>query len=271
MNGVERIQQAFESSSQEGRAALMPYFTLGYPSPHESMDIVEAIARAGADLIELGIPFSDPLADGPTIQSSTQAALAQGVNVAACLEMVSELRSRRVRTPFLLMGYVNPLMAYGFEAFVSDAVEAGADGFIVPDLPPEEAAALEALCRGQGRALVYFLAPTSTPERIQMVAQRSTGFIYLVSVTGVTGARGRLPDGLGSFVRRVRSASAMPLAVGFGIATPDQARQVGDLADGVIVGSALIDSVRQSPDGEAAASAFVAGLRGALNQPAAAD
>ncbi len=147
MNGLEHIRQAFEAASSAGRAALMPYFTLGYPAPQASAEIVEAIARSGADLIELGVPFSDPLADGPTIQHSTQTALEQGMNVHGCLEIVTRLRQRGVRQPLLLMGYYNPILAYGVAGFVADAARAGADGFIVPDLPVEEAGELEAACR----------------------------------------------------------------------------------------------------------------------------
>jgi tryptophan synthase alpha chain len=244
----------------------MPYFTLGYPDPETSLDVVEAIAQAGADLIELGFPFSDPLADGPTIQHSTQVALEQGVNAAQCIEMIAELRTRGVTQPFMLMGYINPILAFGVEHFVTKATAAGADGLIVPDLPPEEAAEIEMICEARGRALVYLLAPTSPPERIELLASRTTGFLYMVSLLGVTGARDALPPRLAEFVQRVRAVAHTPLAVGFGISTPEQARAVGRLADGVIVGSALIRAAGQSDDPAQAAAAFVQELREGLDQ-----
>jgi tryptophan synthase alpha chain len=264
MTGIEHITQTFERTKARGRAALMPYYTLGFPDRATSMRVVEAIANARADLIELGVPFSDPLADGPTIQASTQKALENGMNLGGCLALTRQLRERGVRQPLMLMGYYNPILAYGVEAFVTEAAEAGADGFIVPDLPPEEAEQMEASCQVHGRALIYLLAPTSSPERCAMVAQRSTGFIYLVSVTGVTGARAALPSDLEKFVGRVRSTSDKPLAVGFGISTPEQAAAVGNLADGVIVGSALIKTVSEADDPVASAAAFVSSLAGAL-------
>ncbi len=253
-NGIENITQTFARTRLEGRPAYMPYFTLGYPDRPASLDIIEALAHNGADLIELGVPFSDPLADGPTIQRSTQVALEQGMTVAGCLESVAVLRRRGVTQPLLLMGYVNPLLSYGYERFTAQAAQAGADGLIVPDLPPEEAEPLEQACRANGLALVFLLAPTSTPERIALAARRSSGFIYLVSVAGVTGARRELPPDLADFIRRVRSMTDLPLAVGFGISTPQQAQAVGALADGVIVGSALINAVDQAAERDARAA-----------------
>ena len=265
-DGLARIASAFAAARAEGRAALMPYFTLGYPDIATSEAVVRAIAAAGADLIELGVPFSDPLADGPTIQHSTQVALEQGMTLARGLTLVGRLRTAGVTQPLLLMGYVNPILAYGVTRYVADAAAAGADGFIVPDLPPEEARDLEAACRAHGLALVFLLAPTSTPERIAAVASHTTGFVYLVSLAGVTGARDRLPLDLAAFVGRVRGATGLPLAVGFGIATPEHASAVGALADGVIVGSALISQVGRATDPVAAAGAFVRTLRGALTE-----
>ena len=266
MNGVESIAASFTNAHP--RAALMPYFTLGYPDPACSVDVVEAIALAGADLIELGIPFSDPLADGPTIQLSTQVALEQGMNLARCLDLTAQLRSRGLDLPLLLMGYVNPILAFGFERFVVEASAAGVDGFIVPDLPPEEADELEAICCDHGRALVYMLAPTSTEARIVQAAKRSQGFIYLVTLTGTTGVRDELPADLETFILRVRGHTLLPLAVGFGVSNPHQAQAVARLADGVIIGSALIEAVSRAPDSMApqSAKAFVQNMRQALEE-----
>jgi tryptophan synthase alpha chain len=267
MDGLTHITEAFAAARARGRAALMPYLTLGFPTPAASQEILEAVAAAGADLIELGVPFSDPLADGPTIQHSTQVALQQGMSVRVCLDLVASLRARGVRQPLLLMGYYNPILAYGVRRFVNDADEAGADGFIVPDLPPEEAGEMAAACRKTRLALVFLLAPTSTPERVRSVAAQTSGFLYLVSVSGVTGARTGLPPDLAEFVQRARAEARSPLAVGFGIATPEQARIVGQLADGVIVGSALINTIATAEDPAGAAAGFVRDLKAALTSP----
>ena len=266
--GEAAISAAFQQAANTQVAALMPYYTLGYPDCDSSLQVVEAIAPY-SDLIELGVPFSDPLADGPTVQHSTQQALAAGATTARCLEMVRELRDRGVQTPFLLMGYYNPILAYGEERYVQDAAAAGADGFIVPDLPPEEAGALEQYCRDAGLVLVHFLAPTSKEQRIARVARDARGFIYLVSLTGVTGARSQLAHGLPAFVEQVRASTSVPLAVGFGISTPEQAAQVGGFSDGVIVGSALIDAVdavANTAEKAEAAAAFVRSLRDGLRR-----
>ncbi len=242
--GIERIQQAFA----KGHKAFMPYAVMGYPTREAGLDTIKTLAEAGADLFELGIPFSDPLADGPTIQAATQTSLENGTTVKDCLAMTRELRAQGIDTPAVMMGYINPMMAYGLDQFVADAVEAGVDGFIVPDLPPEEAEEFQMLCEKHQVALVYLLAPTSTPERIQQVTEKATGFIYLVSLTGVTGARAALPADLAEFVERVRTQTDLPLAVGFGIGNGQQAKAVGDIADGVIVGSALVKRAADSSD-----------------------
>lgn len=255
--GVERIQAAFAKARAQGRAAFMPYQMLGHPTPAQSPRIIQALAAAGADLFELGLPFSDPLADGPVIQAAAQRALDNGVTVERCLAMVAELRAAIPETPFCLMGYVNPVLAYGLARFVADAAAAGADGLIVPDLPPDEPEAEEmiALCRQHGLATIFLLAPTSTPDRIELGVARSQGFVYLVSVAGITGARDRLPNDLSAFVQRVRAealrqapAAPLYLAVGFGISTPALSAQVAQIADGVIVGSALVKLAASSAD-----------------------
>jgi tryptophan synthase alpha chain len=244
MTGIERIQHAFT----QGRAAFMPYSVLGYPTRQAGLETIRTLVTAGADLLELGVPFSDPLADGPTIQAATQKSLENGTTVKDCLTQVGELRRQGIETPALLMGYINPILAYGIEKFVTDAATMGVDGLIVPDLPPEEAAELEAACAQHGLALVYLLAPTSTPERIKLVAEKAQGFIYLVSLTGVTGARSELSPDLAEFVQRVRAQTDLPLAVGFGIATGEQAQAVAQVADGVIVGSALVKRAAESQE-----------------------
>jgi tryptophan synthase alpha chain len=198
------------------------------------------------------------------IQQATQIALRNGMTVERGLRMSAELRQRGVRTPFLLMSYFNPLMAYGLPRLVADAAEAGIDGFIVPDLPIEESDELDVLCARRDLALIYFLAPTSTPERVALVAQQARGFIYAVSLTGITGVRDRLPADLADFIRRVKSITDCPLAVGFGISTPEQAAAVGRVADGVIVGSALVKAAGEG-DAVASAAAFVRSLRAGMN------
>ena len=262
-NGRTQIEAAFRQAHETRTAALMPYFTLGYPDIETSLDIIEAMAEHG-DLIELGVPFSDPLADGPTVQHSTQVALENGVTVAGCMEMVRQLRERGVTTPACFMGYYNPILAYGLERFVHDARAAGVQGLIVPDLPPEEAGELKQTCDEAGLAYIYFLAPTSDQSRIKQVTAQAGGFIYLVSLTGVTGARSSLHANLEAFIDRVRAHTTIPLAVGFGISTPEQTAAVGALADGVIVGSALINAVNAASDKPAAAANFTESLRSAL-------
>ncbi len=259
LTGLEHIAAAFAAARARGTAALMPYYTLGYPDRATSLDIITAIAPH-SDLLELGVPFSDPLADGPTIQHSTQVALEKGTTLAGCLEMVRELRRRGVTMPILLFGYYNPFLAYGLAALARDARTAGAQGFIIPDLPPEEADELAAAAAAEGLAYVHFLAPTSSGRRIEAVTGAAQGFIYLVSVTGVTGARASLHTDLAGFIGRVRARTQTPLAVGFGISTPAQAAAIGKLADGVIVGSALINAVDAAEDKVAAAEVFVRSL-----------
>jgi tryptophan synthase alpha chain len=260
-DGLTRIATAFAEARRERHAALMPYLTLGYPDRQTALELVRAVARH-SDLLELGVPFSDPIADGPTIQRSTQRALEAGMTVRDCLALVRELRETGTQTPALLMGYYNPILAYGIEAFVRDAAAAGVDGLIVPDLPPEESADLERAAAAAGLAFIFFLAPTSDARRVADVLPRANGFLYMVSVTGVTGARATMRDGLEQFVGAVREQTAVPVAVGFGISSADHARKVGGIADGVIVGSALIDAFDQGGIGEAVQ--FVMTLRDAL-------
>jgi tryptophan synthase alpha chain len=246
---MNRIENAFKN-----KPIFMPYFPLGYPDLNTSIDVIEALSKNGADLIEVGLSFSDPLADGPVIQKATQVALAKGITVKKSLEAVKELRSRGVDVPLVLMGYYNPMLAYGLERFVCDAIDAGADGFIIPDLPMEESdefnSAFPKAHRGQESAveapLIQMLAPTSSSERMEMIARNAKGFIYLVSVTGVTGERKSISDGLGELISRVHEHTSAPVCVGFGIGTPEQAREVAKMADGVIVGTACVRTIGES-------------------------
>ncbi len=250
------------------KPAFMPYFPLGYPTPEISIDVIEALARGGADLIEVGIPFSDPLADGPVIQRATQIALQQGMTVAKGLAAVAELRRRGVTIPLVLMGYYNPFLSYGLARLAAEAARAGADGFIVPDLPPEEAADLEAALAADpaNLPLIRFLAPTTPAERMPLITTGARGFIYMVSLTGVTGARAALPGGLAEFISRVRAltGASVPLAVGFGIATPEQGHAIGALADGIIVGSAVVKAVGKAANPVQAAEDLARAFKAAL-------
>ena len=257
-----QVTKAFK----HGHTAFMPYFTLGYPDYHTSLEIIQSCAEAGADLMELGMPFSDPLADGPTIQNSTQVALENGMDIEQCLQAVSDLRKRGITIPLMLMGYYNPVLNYGEQRFVEQAEASGANGFIIPDLPPEEGASFEIHCTNNQLALSYLLAPTSTEERIKLVAKAASGFVYLVSLTGVTGARLNLPNYLQDFVERVRRHVTDPLAIGFGISTPEQAQEVGKLVEGVIVGSKLINIAGDSDNPVEACGQFVADMTAALKQ-----
>jgi tryptophan synthase alpha chain len=246
--GLTAIEVMFETAKAEDRAAFLPYFPVGYPNYDDSLAAIEAMSEIGVDGFEIGVPFSDPLADGPTIQAATQIALENGTTVKVCLQAVRELRGRGVSQPMMMMSYVNPLLAYGVDDFVCDAKAAGANGFIIPDLPPEEAAVFAEVCQRENMALVFFLAPTSNSERIKLVAEKVTGFIYVVSLTGTTGTRTELPDDLVDFIRRIRAQTDKPLVLGFGISTPQQAKIMNNLVDGFIVGSALVSAATEGVD-----------------------
>ncbi len=258
-----RIAETFAVLRARGELGIIPYLTIGYPERESALELVPALVRGGACAIELGIPFSDPLADGVTIQRASHVALQNGVTVRYCLETAARLREAGVDVPFVFMGYFNPLLQYGLEQFVRACVEVGVDGVIVPDLPPIESDELHALCRAAGRDLIFMVAPTSTERHLREVAARASGFLYCVSLTGVTGARDRLPDDLPAFLQRVRAVTDLPLALGFGISRPDHVAQAHALVDAVVVGSALLDRIAAAEPGEraAAAEAFIAWLR----------
>jgi len=262
---LNRIQTTFRQLRRTGRAALMPYLTMGYPQRDSALSLVPVIAEAGADLIELGIPFSDPLADGPTIQAASQRALENGMSLKLGLAQAAALRAEGTKLPFVLMSYFNPILQFGIEHIARDASAAGIDGIIIPDLPPEEADTVQPLFRAVNLDLIFLVAPTSDAARVWIVTHRSDGFIYLVSLVGVTGMRDRLTTDLTSFVNRVRTATSKPLAIGFGISTPEQAGQVACLADGVIVGSALVKAVGEATDPVAAARSLVSALRNGMD------
>ena len=262
-HGVRWIGDVFQAARSADRAVLIPYVTLGYPTPERSLTLADAAIAGGADILELGVPFSDPLADGRVIQVATQGALAQGTTVRTCLDLAAQLRARRPEIPFLFMGYLNPILAFGEAAFCEACRDAGVDGLIVPDLPPEEGGMIEELCRQEGLALVYLLAPNTPPERMCLICERSRGYVYLVSVTGTTGARDSLPSDLADFASRVRGVTDKPIAVGFGISKPEQAAAVAQLADGVIVGSAVVRRC-ESETGPSDVERFVAALRAAM-------
>jgi tryptophan synthase alpha chain len=258
--GLAEIAAAFARAKGEGRPALMPYWPLGYPDGPTSLRVVQAIVRAGADMLELGVPFSDPLADGVVIQKATQIALANGATVRGCIQIA---REAQLRVPAFAMGYMNPVMAYGEASYARDWRAAGADGLIVPDLLPDDAQDLRAICTDQDMALVQFVAPTSNDKRLALATRHASGFVYIVQVAGVTGARSTLASGLREYVQRVRAhAGSTPVVVGFGVSTRAQVREIGQYADGVIVASALIKHAGEASDPAAAAYDFVRELRG---------
>ena len=265
---MSRIAERLAERRAAGRLALMPYITAGYPDVETTVELAVALAGAGADLLELGIPFSDPLADGVTVQRASFAALESGVTPRVCLDIARRIRARS-DVPLLFMGYYNPFLRYGLDAFAEDSARAGIDGLIVPDLPPEESADLRAALGARGLDLIHLLAPTSTDERIGLVARTATGFVYCASLAGVTGARSELSADLPAFLERVRRQTDLPLCVGFGISRPEHVAALAGLADGAIVGSALVALVeRTAPEARVSEAArFLAELREAADQP----
>jgi len=243
------------------RAALIPYLTAGFPTPELSLEALRLVAAAGADFVEVGVPFSDPLADGPTIQRSTQTALDQGMTVPRVLD---QIRRAALEIPVVVMTYLNPLMAFGLERFVREAAAAGVSGLLLTDFPAGADPALEAMVQASPLALIRLIAPTTTPDRLTRAVRGASGFLYLISRLGVTGVRDQVPADLAEHVARVRAASALPLAVGFGISTPAQARATAQLADGVVVGSAIVDAL--ATGGVGAAERLVRQLAAALRE-----
>ena len=257
---MSRIASIFARAEH---SVLIPYLTVGYPSVEATLKAVPLFAKNGCDIIELGVPFSDPLADGATIQQASYVALRQGITASVCFEVARELRGR-VKTPLVFMTYYNPVLKFGLEQFCLKCADVGIDGLIIPDLPPEEGEELEESTKRHGLDLVYLLSPASTEQRVRLVTSRSSGFIYLVSLTGVTGARDTLPEELEAFVGSVRKKTEKPLCVGFGVSTPEQARRVAAAADGVIVGSRIVQLLGKDRSLKNASS-FVKSLREALS------
>lgn len=240
IQGIAALNAMFRHANEAGRAAFLPYFPIGYPDYEQSLAAIEALAQVGVDGFEIGVPFSDPLADGATIQAATQVALQNGTTVQKCLDAVQTLRAKGIQQPMMMMSYANPLMAYGVERFVEAAKSVGADGLIVPDLPPEEADLFARHCHQHGLALVFFLAPTSDTQRIELVAQKATGFIYVLSLVGITGERATLNDSIANFIETIRQKTTTPLVLGFGISKPEHVHTLHGLVNGFIVGSALV-------------------------------
>lgn len=262
---MNRIDVRFRQLRESGERALMPYLTAGDPDLSTTRSLILEFEKQGADLIEIGVPFSDPLADGVTIQRASQRALASGTTLAGILEMVRDLRTQ-CRLPLLLMSYVNPIFHFGFTRFAKEAATVGVDGLIVPDLPPDEATELIDAAAAYDLHTIFLIAPTSRPERVRTIAAASKGFIYYVSLRGVTGIRSRLSDDLEVSLQLIRAETDLPLAVGFGISTPEQVRMIPRTADGVIVGSAIVSLLEQTagqPDQVKRAGEFVAALKAA--------
>jgi len=264
-----RIGPTLSRLANDGRKALVPYFSGGDPDMDVTHDAILSAVEAGADLVEVGVPFSDPIADGPVIQASYQRALRAGASLPRILELCARLR-RRTDVPIVLFGYYNPFLRYGEKALARDAKEAGVDGLLCVDAPPEEAGPLVDACKVAALDSIFLLAPTSTDDRIDAVARCATGFIYFVAVTGVTGARSTAPSGIAPLVERVRERTGLPVGVGFGISSGAQAAAVAKYADLVVVGSALVRAMHEAGARGAAAAAgkLVAELRGAMESDA---
>jgi tryptophan synthase alpha chain len=262
---MNRLDQTFARLRQEGRKALIGYLTAGFPDKKSFAPLVTRLEAAGLDVLEIGVPFSDPIADGPTIQQASQTALRAGATLDWILSTVRVLRPR-VRIPLVFMSYTNPMVAMGLEKFFARAQRTGIDGLIIPDIIPEEADRFQPIAERHGVHMIYLVAPTSSETRLREVALKTRGFLYAVSLTGVTGARSTTGKNVPEFLRRVRAVSPVPVAVGFGLSTPDQVRAIAPHADGVIIGSALIKEIEKSRgQSYAGAARFVTTLRRALD------
>jgi len=244
---VNRIDKKFADLKAAGRKAFIPFITAGDPSLEITISLVSKLESAGADIIELGVPFSDPVADGRSIQKSSLRALKSGTSLKDVMRAVAEIRTH-TQIPIAFLTYYNIILKHGVRQFVQDAAESGVDGVVIADLPPEEASELISAAREHDFATIFLVAPTSTPERVKLVSEACTGFIYCVSLTGVTGARDQVSDMLSPTLKRIREHTDKPVAVGFGVSNPDQAREVASMADGVIVGSAIVNVIEAHAD-----------------------
>lgn len=262
---MNRIEEKLKKLKKENKKALILYLTAGYPNLAATEKLVPELEKAGADIIELGVPFSDPVADGVTIQRTSAAALDSGTNLTKIFQTVSRIR-KRSRVPIILMGYYNPILSYGLTDFIAECKKVGVDGIICADLPPDEAQAMTRLTRKAEIGLIFLLAPTSPPERIKLVSRASYPFIYYVSVTGVTGARKSLPNDIRVKITQIRRYTRKPVCLGFGVSNAAQAKKVLPFVDGVIVGSALLNCIEKSGGNYlSAAKKFVASLAAAKN------
>ena len=266
---MSRITEAFAKLAGERRKGLIPFVTAGDPAGGDTVELMHALVRAGASVIELGVPFSDPMADGPVVQRASERALKAGVSLEDVLGYVAAFRKRDAATPVVLMGYANPIEAMGAETFAARARAAGVDGVLVVDYPPEESAEFAALVRRHGIDLIFLLAPTSTEERVAHVAHLASGYVYYVSLTGVTGASHLDVGDVGEKLAAIRRRLSLPLGVGFGIRDGESARAIGRVADAVIVGSRIIQEMEQGEPAAAASRAakVVQGMREALDRP----
>ncbi len=264
---MSRIAATFAALQARGRKALIPYVTAGDPFADATVDIMLAMAKAGADVIELGVPFSDPMADGPVIQKASERALAKGIGMPQVLQIVREFRAQDVATPVVLMGYANPVERYGAERFVADAKSAGVDGVLVVDYPPEECEAFAARLRDAGLDMIFLLAPTSTEQRMRDVGRMASGYVYYVSLKGVTGAGHLDTAAVAGMVPRIKQHVKLPVGVGFGIRDAQTARAVAAVSDAVVIGSALVQllEARERKSVAAAAADFIGGIRAALD------
>jgi tryptophan synthase alpha chain len=264
---VSRIHTRFENLRKAGRKALIPYITAGDPDPAMTVPLMRALVEAGADILELGVPFSDPMADGPVVQRSSERALAKGVGLGDVLGMARDFRHLNSQTPLVLMGYANPIEAMGTEAFVRVAREAGVDGVIVVDYPPEECEQFAALAKANGIDPIFLLAPTSTEQRIQEVARVGSGYLYYVSLRGVTGAGHLDLEDVAARIPRIRAATQLPIGVGFGIRDAESARRVAQIADAVVIGSRIIQEIEAAGPAHAVmrVKALLAPIRKALD------
>jgi tryptophan synthase alpha chain len=267
---LSRLQQKFDWLAREGRTGLIPYVTAGDPARESVVRLMHTLVKHGADVIELGVPFSDPMADGPVIQRSSERALARQVTLADCLGWVREFRSSDAATPIVLMGYANPVERFGIDRFVTQAKESGVDGTIVVDYPPEECEEFSKALKSRGMDPIFLLAPTSTESRMRDVARLGAGYLYYVSLKGVTGAGHLDSAAVGDRVQQIRRFTSMPIAVGFGISNADSAVAVAQHADAVVIGSALIrvmeEAVKTGSDTLSAAAGFISGIRQALDR-----